>query len=41
MYVFAKLSRTHMNTILYIQGNIHHRQGNDKKEALVTILGNW
>ena len=33
------LSRTHKNTIIYLQGNTHHCWGNDREEALVTILG--
>jgi hypothetical protein len=32
---------THNNTMLHIQGYSHHCQRNDRKEALVTILGNW
>jgi hypothetical protein len=30
---------THKNTILHLQGNTRHRWGNDREEALVTILG--
>jgi hypothetical protein len=36
---FAKLSRTHKNTIFHIQGNIRYHQGNDRKGALIIILG--
>jgi hypothetical protein len=36
-----EVSRTHKNTILHLQGNTRHCRGNDRKEALVTILGNW
>jgi hypothetical protein len=28
------------NTTLYLQGNIRHCRGNDRKEVLVTIFGN-
>jgi hypothetical protein len=37
----TKVSRTHGNTILHIQGNTRHCQGNDRKEALIIILGKW
>jgi hypothetical protein len=34
------LLRIHKNTILHIQGNIHHSQGNNRKESSVAILEN-
>ena len=38
---YIYISRTHKNTILHIQGNTRYCQRNDRKEALVIILGNW
>jgi hypothetical protein len=37
----VRASRIHKKTMLHIQGNTHHSQGNDRKESLVIILGTW
>jgi dTDP-4-dehydrorhamnose 3,5-epimerase-like enzyme len=38
--IIDTLSRTHKNTMLYIQGNILHNLENNRKESLVIVYGN-